>query len=132
MRLQVAAKVVGRLRGEEFPHFGAAYRARSAWVRRHYTPAASVLAGAMLHDADAPFRPAALLLDRSPRQHPESRPNRASESLATDLRHSVVRSRDVRKHRQLPEARSETWTRRSPGARKDASRLRCNEASSAW
>jgi len=58
MRLQVAAKVVGRLRGEEFPHFGAAYRARSAWVRRHYTPAASVLAGAMLHDADSPFHPA--------------------------------------------------------------------------
>jgi len=65
MRLQVAAKVVGRLRGEEFPHFGAAYRARSAWVRRHYTPAASVLVGAMLHDADSPFRPATNYPSRS-------------------------------------------------------------------
>lgn len=37
MRLQVAAKVVGRLRGEEFPHFGAACGTRNAWVRRHYT-----------------------------------------------------------------------------------------------
>lgn len=50
MRLQVAAKVVGTLRGEEFPHFGTACSTRSAWVRRHYTPAAAVLAGVMLHE----------------------------------------------------------------------------------
>lgn len=52
MRLQVAAKVVGRLRGEEFPHFEAACSARSAWVRRHYMPAAVVLAGTMLHETN--------------------------------------------------------------------------------
>lgn len=55
MRLQVAAKVVGRLRGEEFPHFGAACGTRSAWVRRHYTPVAAVLVDAMLHETNQNF-----------------------------------------------------------------------------
>lgn len=62
MRLQVAAKVVGMLRGEEFPHFGAACGTRSAWVRRHYTPVAAVLAGVMLHETNQNFSAIKLVL----------------------------------------------------------------------
>lgn len=52
MRLQVAAKVVERLRGEEFPHFEAARSTRSAWVRRHYMPPATVFFDVMLHETN--------------------------------------------------------------------------------
>ena len=47
---RLPAKVVGRLRGEEFPHLEAASSARSAWVRRLCAPRAAVAIQAMLHE----------------------------------------------------------------------------------
>lgn len=52
MQLQVAGKVVGRLRGEEFPHFGVAWSGGSAWVRRLHAPRAAIVIEVMLHETN--------------------------------------------------------------------------------
>lgn len=49
---RLPAKVVGRLRGEEFPHLEAASSARSAWVRRLCAPRAAIAIQAMLHETN--------------------------------------------------------------------------------
>lgn len=63
---RLPAKVVGRLGGEEFPHFEAASSARSAWVRRLCAPRAAIVIQVMLHETN-PTRSAVSLIHRDPR-----------------------------------------------------------------
>lgn len=60
---RLPAKVVGRLRGEEFPHLEAASSARSAWVRRLCAPRAVIVIEVMLHETNPRFPAAYFLAD---------------------------------------------------------------------
>ena len=60
---RLPAKVVGRLRGEEFPHLEAASSARSAWVRRLCAPRAVIVIEVMLHETNPRFPAACFLAD---------------------------------------------------------------------
>lgn len=60
---RLPAKVVGRLRGEEFPHLEAASSARSAWVRRLCAPRAVIVIEVMLHETNPRFPVAYFLAD---------------------------------------------------------------------
>lgn len=62
---RLPAKVVGRLRGEEFPHLEAASSARSAWVRRLCAPRAVIVIEVMLHETNPRFPAACFLADSS-------------------------------------------------------------------
>lgn len=62
---RLPAKVVGRLRGEEFPHLEAASSARSAWVRRLCAPRAVIVIEVMLHETNPRFPAVCFLADSS-------------------------------------------------------------------
>lgn len=64
---RLPAKVVGRLRGEEFPHLEAASSARSAWVRRLCAPRAVIVIEVMLHETYPRFPAACFLADSNTR-----------------------------------------------------------------
>lgn len=64
---RLPAKVVGRLRGEEFPHLEAASSARSAWVRRLCAPRAVIVIEVMLHETNPRFPAACFLADSNTR-----------------------------------------------------------------
>lgn len=64
---RLPAKVVGRLRGEEFPHLEAASSARSAWVRRLCAPRAVIVIEVMLHETNPRFPAVSFLADSNVR-----------------------------------------------------------------